>query len=109
MTFVRREPVIMVGEIAMPRIGSTVARSSGGRLRTVRSSSRGAGTRPRAEKSASVSGIRRGGWRISATRWMSRAARTSALSAIPGMEAWPLRPCTRSLKGALIFSAVEHR
>ena len=31
-------------------------------------------------------------------RSISRAARTSALSAIPGMEAWPLRPWTRRRK-----------
>ena len=39
----------------------------------------------------------------------ARAAFTSALSAIPGIDAWPLRPCTRSLNGALIFSADAQR
>ena len=40
---------------------------------------------------------------------MSRAAFTSALSAIPGIDACPLRPRTRSTNGELIFSAVEAR
>ncbi len=37
---------------------------------------------------------------------MSRAALTSALSAMPGIDACPDRPRTDSRKGALIFSAV---
>jgi hypothetical protein len=32
-----------------------------------------------------------------------------ALSAIPGIDAWPERPCTLTLNGAVIFSAVEQR
>ena len=36
-----------------------------------------------------------------------RAAFTSALSAIPGIDACPERPCTRTLNGAVSFSAVE--
>ena len=39
----------------------------------------------------------------------SGAALTSALSAIEGIDACPLRPCTRSRNGELIFSAVEQR
>ena len=42
-------------------------------------------------------------------RSISGAAFTSALSAIPGTEAWPARPCTISRNGALIFSAGEQR
>ena len=38
-----------------------------------------------------------------------RAAFTSALSAIPGIDACPERPRTRITNGALIFSAVEQR
>ena len=38
---------------------------------------------------------------------MSGAAFTSALSAIAGRDAWPLRPWTRIRNGELIFSAVE--
>ena len=28
---------------------------------------------------------------------------------MPGIDAWPLRPCTRTMNGADIFSAVAHR
>jgi hypothetical protein len=42
-------------------------------------------------------------------RSISFAALTSALSAIDGIDAWPLRPRTRNTNGELIFSAVEAR
>src|SRR6187200_2238927 len=45
--------------------------------------------------SATTSGSRRGSGENSPSSSMSRAAFTRALSAIPGIEAWPLRPCTR--------------
>ena len=43
------------------------------------------------------------------SRSISGAALTSALSAIAGIDACPLRPCTRSRNGDVIFSAVAHR
>jgi hypothetical protein len=42
-------------------------------------------------------------------RSISLAALTSALSAIDGIDACPLRPATRSTNGELIFSAVDAR
>ena len=109
MTFVRVEAEIIVGETAAPSIGSTIWRTSGGSSATTRSSSDGSGTSPSSASSASVSGMSRGACRNAAARSMRRAARTSALSAIPGIEPWPLRPCTFSRNGELIFSAVVQR
>ncbi len=99
----------MVGETVVPSIGSTIARTSGGSSATLAASASASGTLPSARKKACVSGVRRGGGTKSARCSTRRAARTSALSAIPGIDACPLRPWTRSRKGALIFSAVEQR
>ena len=46
------------------------------------------------------------------TRRRARSAErrcTSALSPMPGMDPWPLRPCTFNRNGELIFSAVVQR
>ncbi len=48
------------------------------------------------------------GW-YAASFSISGAAFTSALSAIPGIDACPLRPCTVIWKGELIFSAAAQR
>ena len=40
---------------------------------------------------------------------MIGAALTSALSAIDGIDAWPLRPRTWTRNGALIFSPTAQR
>jgi hypothetical protein len=50
--------------------------------------------------------MRVGSGSYSPSAWMYRAALTSALSAIPGIEACPLRPLTRRTNGEDIFSAV---
>ena len=50
-----------------------------------------------------------GSGRYADSRSISRAALTSALSAIDGSDAWPLRPWTRRTNGEVIFSAVAHR
>ena len=57
------------------------------------------------ERKPSTSGPSCGSGRKAASRSISRAALTSALSAMPGIEAWPERPRTRSRNGAVIFSA----
>jgi hypothetical protein len=101
MTFVCLDASMIVGEIACESIGSTTARSGC-------SSSLGSLV-PTSRRKASASGSVRVLGLYSASRWMSLAARTSALSAIPGIDACPLRPCTRRTNGELIFSAVPHR
>ena len=50
-----------------------------------------------------------GSGRYAASRSISAAALTSALSAMPGIEAWPLRPRTVIRNGADIFSAAAAR
>ncbi len=59
--------------------------------------------------SALTSGSRLGSSSARPSRSMSGAAFTSALSAMPGIEAWPLRPKTRTTNGAVIFSATPQR
>ena len=56
-----------------------------------------------------TSGSNRGSGRYSASRSINLDAFTSALSEMPGIEACPLRPWTRSRNGELIFSAAEQR
>ena len=60
-------------------------------------------------RSASTSGPSSGSARNPPSRSISGAALTSALSAIPGIEPWPLRPRTVIVNGADIFSAVEQK
>src|SRR5947199_253331 len=59
--------------------------------------------------SASTSGISCRSGRNAPIFSISGAAFTSALSAMPGMDAWPLRPRTRRRNGALCFSAGEQK
>jgi len=59
--------------------------------------------------STSISGSSLGIGLYAPSRSISGAALTSALSAMPGIEAWPLRPRTMSLNGEDIFSAVAQR
>ena len=94
---------MIVGEMAWESIGSTTERRGG-------SSADGSPVRRHQSfRKASASGRARLFGLYSAIRPIRRAARTSALSAIPGIEACPLRPWTCRTKGELIFSAVAHR
>ena len=105
------DAVIIVGETVIPRSGSTSSTAIGSTIRAASStwfaSSGGAPTA--ASKSADTSGSSRGSGLNSPRRSISFAALTSALSAIDGIDACPLRPRTRSMNGELIFSAVEAR
>jgi hypothetical protein len=83
----RCDAAIMVGETVVPSIGSTIARTAGESPATLFASASGSGTSPSAAKNASISGVSRGGELKPTTRSTSLAARTSALSAIPGIDA----------------------
>ena len=110
MTFRLSDACAFVGATVMPSIGSTSSAASGDNARAAASASPAAGTVPvTASKNPATSGISCGSTRCSPSRATRGAALTSALSAIDGIEACPLRPCTRSTNGELIFSAVEQR
>ena len=110
ITFCFCEAETIVGERVSPRSGSTSSPASGWTPRATPSASSAPTSRPTSSRrKAATSGSRRGSGRNSARRRISAAALTSALSAIPGIEACPLRPCTRRWNGELIFSAAEQR
>ena len=111
MTFRRSDASIIVGESVSESSGST----SSDRERVDRAAA-GRAPRPAGGRSPSTasrkpptSGPIAGSGRYAASASISGAALTSALSAIPGIDAWPLRPCTRSRNGAVIFSALAQR
>ena len=94
----------------MPSSGSISSPASGAIARAAVSASGAGGTSPSsARRKPSTSGIRRGSTVNAPSRSTSGAAFASALSAIPGIDACPLRPYTRNMNGELIFSAVEQR
>ena len=104
------EACAFVGATVIPSSGSISSPASG--ETAVAAASASAGGRHRAErrlKNASTSGISCGSIVNAPSRSMSGAALTSALSAIAGIDACPLRPCTRSRNGDVIFSAVAQR
>ena len=110
MTFRFFEASTIVGANVSESSGSTSVRAIGCTASARAAASSTGGTSPRiASSSASVSGRCRRRGRYTASCSTIRAAFTSALSAIDGIEAWPLRPRTRSRNGALIFSAVAQR
>jgi hypothetical protein len=109
MTFRFCEALIIVGENVGARSGSTIAAKklpiSSARPRA---SCGEVGASPvTASSSAVTSGVSRRAGTKSPSFVISAAALTRALSAMPGMDAWPLRPRTRKRNGALIFSATE--
>ena len=110
MTFRFFEALIIVGESVSESNGSTISAKNSPIARACSSATRGdAGRSPvTASSSASTSGVRCCSGTYSPRAVINGAAFTSALSAIPGIDACPLRPCTRRRKGALIFSATEH-
>ena len=110
MTFRLLEASIIVGESVSASSGSTSAPSSGCTSFARAIASSGGGASPRtASRKPRASGISSFGGSNSASAVTYLAAFTSALSAMPGIDACPLRPCTRSRNGADIFSAVAHR
>ena len=111
MTFRFCEAVIIVGETVIPTSGSTSSAASGSTARATSStcSASSGGAPVTASNSAATSGSSRGSGENSPNRSIRAAALTSALSAIPGIDAWPLRPRTRRWNGELIFSATESR
>ena len=99
------EASLMVGAIVAPSIGSTAAARSGFSLRQRPTSSAGSApsspTAARKSASAASSAVGRG------MRWirsMTGPSLTSALSAAPGVDAWPLFPWTVTAKAAHRFS-----
>ena len=110
MTLRLFEAVIIVGETVGESSGSIIAAAAGSTPAQPRAPGRVGGTEPQtASRNAATSGI---SCRLGLERRMrsiSPAALTSALSAIEGSDAWPLRPWTRRTKGELIFSAVAQR
>ena len=107
MTFRLREAEIIVGEnvgVSSGSISSAAVRCSAAALATT---SPAEGTSPSTvRRNASTSGWICGSGSYAAIRSIRRAALTSALSAIPGIEAWPERPWTWISNGAVSFSAV---
>ena len=90
--------------------GSIVSTASWSTAASRSSTSSGAGCSPStASRKPATSGPIDGSGRYAASFSISGAALTSALSAIPGIEAWPLRPCTVTRNGELIFSAAAQR
>ena len=108
-TFRFWEAVIIVGVKVGETSGSTSSPSSGPAARASSSASPAeAGVRPVTVRIiASTSGISRRSGSYAPSFSIKGAAFTSALSAMPGIEACPLRPRTRSRNGALIFSDTE--
>ena len=111
MTFRFCDAAIIVGATVIPSSGSTISAATGSIARAAASASLGRRHRVgrRASRNPSVSGISTGSGANAPSRSISRAALTSALSAIPGIEPWPLRPWTRRTNGELRFSADEQR
>ena len=110
ITFRLSEACAIVGAHVIPSSGSISSPASGAIARAAVSASGAGGTSPSSAcRKPSTSGISRGSTENDPSRSTSGAAFASALSAIPGIDAWPLRPCTRSMNGELIFSAVEQR
>ena len=109
ITFRFFEALIIVGASVNDSSGSTIsAKNSPIPRARSRASSGDAGRSPvTASSSATTSGVRCCSGTYSPSAVMSGAAFTSALSAIPGIDACPLRPRTRRRNGALIFSATE--
>jgi hypothetical protein len=102
------EASISVGARVVPRSGSTMSPASGWTALATLTASIGRGTSPQtACRKAATSGPTSGSSRNTPSRSTIGAAFTSALSAIPGRDAWPLRPWMVIRNGALIFSAVE--
>jgi hypothetical protein len=93
------EALMIVGENVGPSSGSTISRAVAGSVSSCASSAR---------RNAATSGSTTCGGRYAASRSISGAALTSALSAMPGMDACPDRPRTRMRNGADIFSATVH-
>ena len=105
MTFRFCDAEIMVGENVAARRGSTTSAAAGATLRVRSTASVAGGTSPSTTpRNSSSSGPSCGSGRNAASRSISRAALTSALSAMPGIEACPERPRTSNRKGAVIFS-----
>ena len=101
----------IVGDSVIDSSGSTISASNGATPRACSSTPAGdVGRTPiTVSSSASTSGMSCCSGSYAPSASISGAAFTRALSAMPGIDAWPLRPCTRNLKGALIFSDTEHR
>ena len=98
-----------VGESVVVSSGSRISAAAGSTARAASSASAAGGTEPTtAARKPSVSGPSCGSSRYAAARSMSAAALTSALSAMPGSAAWPLRPCTSRRNGDDAFSAAAH-
>ena len=96
----------MVGETVNESSGSTISAAIGSTAAARESASPAPGTSPvTASRNAATSGSSRGATCSSPSRWMSTAALTSALSAMRGIDACPLRPWTRRVNGDVIFSA----
>ena len=107
MTLRFREAEIIVGANVGASSGSINSATVASRSRARATTSPGLGTSPSsARRKTSTSSWICGSGRYAAIRSTRRAALTSALSAMPGIDAWPERPCTRTLKGAVSFSAV---
>ena len=110
ITFRFSDACATVGETVIPSNGSISSPASGETAVAAASASAGAGTEPSAAwKNASTSGTSCGSTVKRPSRSISGAALTSALSAIDGIDACPLRPSTRSRNGEVIFSAVAQR
>ena len=104
------DAVIIVGETVGESSASIIPAAAGSTFRAAASASSAGGVDPHtAARNASTSGMSCGSGANSASRSISAAALTSALSAIDGSDACPLRPCTRRTKGELIFSAAAQR
>ena len=110
ITFRFSEACAFVGATVIERSGSISSAAVGETARAAASASPAAGTSPSTTwRKPSTSGISVGSALNAPSRAISGAALTRALSAIAGIEPWPLRPCTRSRNGELSFSAVEQR
>ena len=110
ITLRRSEASIIVGASVKESSGSIVSTASRSTSASLTSTSSGRGCSPStASRKPATSGPIEGSGRYAASLSISGAALTSALSAIPGSDAWPLRPCTVIRIGALIFSAVAQR
>ena len=101
---------MIVGETVSASSGSISSAASGWTRRATSSASSAPTSRPTSScMKASTSGSIRGCGRNAAARSTSGTILTSALSAMLGIDACPLRPRTRSRNGELIFSATEQR
>ena len=102
MTFRFFDALIIVGDSVSESNGSTTSAKNSPIPRACSSAACGvAGRTPvTVSSSASTSGVSRCSGTYSPSAVINGAAFTSALSAIPGIDAWPLRPWTRSRNGA---------